>query len=58
MEEARALLARRRQLIEMLTAEKNRRERAASSVRPRIQRHITWLTAELTRVDADLDASI
>jgi transposase len=58
MEEARALLARRRQLIDMLTAEKNRLERAASAVRPRIQRHITWLTAELKRVEADLDASI
>lgn len=58
MEEACALLARRRQLIDMLTAEKNRLERAASPVRPRIQRHIIWLTTELKRVDADLDASI
>jgi len=58
MEEARALFARRRQLIDMLTAEKNRLERAASHVRPRIQSHITWLTAELKRVDADLDETI
>jgi transposase len=58
MEEARALLARRRQLIDMLTAEKNRLERAASPVRPRIQRHITWLTAELKQVDADLDETM
>ena len=42
----------------MLTAEKNRLERAASHVRPHIQHHITWLTAELTRVDADLDETI
>jgi transposase len=58
MEEARALLARRRQLIDMVTAEKNRLERAAASLRPHIQRHITWLRAEITRVEADLDASI
>jgi transposase len=58
MEEARALLARRRQLIDMVTAEKNRLERAASHVRSHIQNHITWLTAELKRVDADLDETI
>ncbi|NGZ11690.1 MAG: IS110 family transposase [Nitrospira sp. LK70] len=58
MEEARALLARRRQLIDMVTAEKNRLERAAAPLQPHIQRHITWLCTELTRVQADLDASI
>lgn len=58
MEEARALFARRRQLVDMVTAEKNRLERAVSLVRPRIQSHLTWLTAALTQVDADLDETI
>ena len=57
-EEVRAQLARRRQLIDMQTAEKNRLERAVPSVRQRIQKHLTWLTAELTQVEAALDASI
>ncbi len=58
MDEVRALVARRRQLIDMLTAEKNRLERAVPHVRQRIQAHLTWLTAELKRVDAELDESI
>lgn len=58
MDEVRALVARRRQLIDMLTAEKNRLERATPHVLHRIQDHITWLTAELKRVNADLDETI
>ncbi len=58
MEDVRALLARRRQLIEMLTAEKHRLERVPSRVRPRLQAHITWLTADLKQVEADLDNTI
>ena len=52
-EEMRALVARRRQLIEMMTAEKNRLEQALAPVRLRILRHIAWLTTELTRMEAD-----
>lgn len=57
-EEMRALVARRRQLIEMVTAENNRLARAIAPVRLRLQRPITWLTTELMRVDADLEKSI
>lgn len=53
-----AILTRRRQLIEMLTAEKNRLSSARSSLRKRIEAHIDWLTSELRRVDADLDTAI
>lgn len=49
-----ALLARRRQLVEMLTAEKNRLQQAHASVQPRVQQHITWLQQELDDVDRDL----
>lgn len=50
-----ALLARRRQLVEMLTAEKNRRASALPAVRDHVQRHITWLEQELADVNTDLD---
>lgn len=54
----RALIARRRQLIEMLTAEKNRLSRAPRQVHKRIEAHIRWLQAELERVEEDLDHTI
>jgi len=50
-----ALLARRRQLVEMLTAEKNRRASALPAVRNQVQRHITWLEQELADLNTDLD---
>lgn len=54
----RALSSRRRQLIDMLTAEKNRLSRAPRRVQPRIAAHIRWLHAELERADEDLDQTI
>lgn len=53
-----ALLARRRQIIEMLTAEKNRLHTAATPVRQGIHSHITWLQTELKTLDRDLDHTI
>ena len=53
-----AALARRRQLLEMLIAEKQRHSQAAARLKPGIATHITWLTAELQRVDADLTLAI
>jgi transposase len=53
-----AVLTRRRQLLEMLTAEKNRRSQTRPSLRKRLEAHIEWLTCELRRVDADLDTAI
>lgn len=49
-----ALVARRRQLIEMLTAEKNRLRLAARPVQKRVQAHITWLENELEHINTDL----
>jgi transposase len=61
-EEARefaAILARRRQIIEMLTAEKNRSGATNSKpVKKRIEAHIRWLEKELERTDDDLDRTI
>lgn len=53
-----ALLARRRQLIEMLTAEKNRLHSALAQVRPRLQAHIAWLEDELAALDQELDQAV
>ncbi len=49
-----ALVARRRQLIEMLTAEKNRLRLAARPIQKRLRAHITWLEKELAATDMDL----
>ncbi len=49
-----ALLVRRRQVVAMLTAEKNRLSRAHAPVRQRVQAHITYLEQELGHLDADL----
>jgi transposase len=56
--ELRALIARRRQLIEMMVAEKNRVSTASKAVRKRIEAHLRWLEAELERADNDLDQAI
>jgi transposase len=54
-----ALLTRRHQVIEMLTAEKNRlRAPRLESVRQRVQEHIRWLQQELNGLDKDLDHTI
>ena len=61
-EEARefsAILARRRQLIQMMTAEKNRLGVAVSkAVAKRIEAHLRWLEKELSRTERDLDEAI
>jgi transposase len=49
-----AVLTRRRQLLEMLTAERNRLGFARAPVARRIRTHIRWLQRELTDVDRDL----
>ncbi len=49
-----SLVARRRQLIDILVAEKNRLGAATSAVRPRIEAHIAWLEQELNDVDEEL----
>ena len=53
-----ALLARRRQLLEMRTAEQNRLASAPPPVRTRIRAHLTWLDRELAHTDEDLARAI
>ena len=49
------LLARRRQVVEMMTAERHRLALATKSVRKRIEKHIAWLERQLEDLDGELD---
>lgn len=53
-----ALVTRRRQLVEMLTAEKNRLRLAAPPIRKSLRAHIAWLERELGHTDRDLAQAI
>jgi transposase len=53
-QELEAICTRRRQLMTMLTAEKNRHQAAPRSLRPGIKKHIHWLEKELEHSDKDL----
>jgi transposase len=50
-----ALLARRRQLVEMRTAEQNRRSGLALRLRPALDAHVTWLSQQIAELDRELD---
>jgi transposase len=53
------LVARRRQVIEMMVAERNRsRQLHSARLRKRIDRHLAALQKELTEIESDLDESI
>lgn len=53
------IAARRRQVVEMISAESLRRQQAASGkVQKRLDAHVAWLQRELTEIDADLDTTI
>lgn len=57
-QELEAILARRRQVVEMLTAEKNRLHTARKPVREAIQAHINYLEKELGQTDSNLQGRI
>jgi transposase len=60
-EEARlldALLTRRRQILTMITAERNRQGFAPAPLKKAIEKHIRWLKRELDKVDTDLGKAI
>jgi transposase len=57
-EELRALLARRRQLIVMRTAEQNRLEHASPRLRADIAAHIAWLDQRVAALDDALDTTL
>ena len=53
-----AIVGRRRQIIDMITAEKNRLGSALPAVHKSIEQNIHWLERQLERVDSDLDGRI
>jgi len=53
-----ALVTRRRQLTEMITAEKNRFGSASPAIQKQIQKHILWLEKQMGQVDANLALKI
>ena len=53
-QELGAFLARRRQLIEMRTAEANRRGGVPAALRPGLEEHLAWFTAQIAALDAAL----
>jgi transposase len=55
---ARALIDRRRQLIEARTAEKNRRKTAPREVIESIDEHIEWLDRQIARLERALEAHL
>jgi transposase len=50
----REIVARRRQVVEMHTAEANRRPTLAADLRPRLEEHLAWLEAQIVELDAAL----
>jgi transposase len=58
MRALQAILARRRQILEMLLAEKNRLQMAPEAVAKRVRAHVKWLERELSRTDRDLDEAV
>lgn len=57
-EHLNALVTRRRQVVQILTAEKNRRSTTHSTLRKRLQQHIEWLNAELEGLDEEIEQYI
>jgi transposase len=57
-EQIKAILARRQQIIEMVTMENNRLGKADTRVLPSIQNHLNWLKQELKDINQDLNDKI
>ena len=58
LQQLEARLPRRRQRLDMLTAERNRLEHAAAPIRRSLADHIRWLERRVAEVDRDLDDAI
>lgn len=54
LEQLRAILLRRRQIVDMIVAEKNRQETAPKGIARQIETHIRWLEKRLQEADHDL----
>jgi transposase len=54
LQELREVLVRRRQIVDMIVAEKNRQENASKRMARQIQTHISWLQKRLAEADDEL----
>jgi transposase len=52
------LVRRRNQIIEMLTAERNRRSSCPDSMQGALEEHIAWLTAERDRLTTQIETTL
>ncbi len=57
-QELTALMTRRRQVVGMITAEKNRLATAPKGIRKEIRKHIEWLQGRLNAMNGQLDKAI
>ncbi len=53
--ELKALVTRRRQLVDMIVAERNRLERAPKVLHRQLRKHIEWLRQQVRLLDLELD---
>ncbi len=53
-----ALLTRRRQIVDMLTVEKNRLHTVPAAMHGDLQEHIDWLSEKLAKLDTEIDQFI
>jgi transposase len=54
-EQLAALLTRRRQVVDMLTVEKNRLVTVRAKMRPEIEDHVEWLSISLKKLDKEIE---
>ena len=57
-QELAALVGRRRQLVEMRTAERNRRPTLAPRLRPGVDAHVRWLSQQIAALDRELTQTL
>jgi len=57
-QQLQALIARRRQIVEMIIAENNRMGVSPRRVKDDIRQHISWLQRRLKQIDKDLDGAV
>jgi len=57
-QELASLLARRRQLLQMRTAEQNRRPTLAPRLHPGLEEHLCWLERQIGELDAELERTV
>jgi transposase len=57
-QELEGLMGRRRQVVQMITAEKNRLSRAHPSVRAHVEAHIAWLEDQQKQIEREVESVV